>query len=116
VIRFNIPRAILDESLTHDMLRIMRELALNAIRHGKASQIKVFGECKNGLIRFCVKDNGCGFDPDTSPGPEAGHFGLSGIRERVKRRNGEISIGSRSGGETAVTIQLPLDNKEYDER
>ena len=112
LIRFSIPRSILSESLAHDMLRIMRELAVNAVRHGKASQIKVFGECKGNLVRFCVKDNGCGFDPATSPGPAQGHFGLSGIRERVERRNGEMSVESIPGKGAQVTISLELNESE----
>ena len=116
LIRFSIPRSILNESLAHDMLRIMRELAVNAVRHGKASQIKVFGECKGNLVRFCVKDNGCGFDPATSPGPAQGHFGLSGIRERVERRNGELSVESSPGKGTSVTVSLRIGEEDRDER
>lgn len=116
LIRFNIPRSILNESLAHDMLRIMRELAVNAVRHGKASQIKVFGECKGNLVRFCVKDDGCGFDPATSPGPAQGHFGLSGIRERVERRNGELSVESSPGKGTSVTVSLRIGEEDHDEQ
>ena len=116
LIRFSIPRSILNESLAHDMLRIMRELAVNAVRHGKASQIKVFGECKGNLVRFCVKDDGCGFDPATSPGPAQGHFGLSGIRERVERRNGELSVESSPGKGTSVTVSLRIGEEDRDEQ
>lgn len=116
LIRFSIPRSILSESLAHDMLRIMRELAVNAVRHGKATQIKVFGECRGNLVRFCVKDNGCGFDPATSPGPAKGHFGLSGIRERAERRNGEVSVESRVGEGTSVTVSLTVSEEERDEQ
>lgn len=116
LIRFSIPRSILSESLAHDMLRIMRELAVNAVRHGKATQIKVFGECRGNLVRFCVKDNGCGFDPDTSPGPTQGHFGLSGIHERVGRRNGEVSVESRMGEGTSVTVSLTVSEEGHDEQ
>ena len=115
-IRFSIPRSILSESLAHDMLRIMRELAVNAVRHGKATQIKIFGECRGNLVRFCVKDNGCGFDPATSPGPANGHFGLSGIRERVQRRNGEMSVESRIDEGTSVTVTLTVSEEERDEQ
>ena len=116
LIRFHVQRSILSESIAHDILRIIRELAVNAVRHGRASQIKVFGECRDGAVRFCIKDNGCGFDQSAAPGPAEGHFGLSGIRERVKRRNGEMSIESRAGEGTSVTITLAIDEKERDEQ
>ena len=116
LIRFSIPRAILSESLAHDMLRIIRELAVNAVRHGKASQIKVFGEYRENFLRFCVKDNGCGFDPATSPGPSQGHFGLSGIRERVERQNGKMVVESSPGKGTSVTVSLRIGEEERDEQ
>jgi signal transduction histidine kinase len=115
-IRFNIPRTILDESLTHDILRIIRELAVNAVRHGNATKIKVLGEYQMNLIRFSVKDNGVGFDPATAPGPAGGHFGLSGICERATRRGGDIAVESRHGGGTSVTVTFAICGDENHER
>lgn len=116
LIRFNVPRALLDESLTHDMLRIIRELAVNAVRHGRATKIKVFGEYRNSTVRFSVKDNGLGFDPISAPGPAGGHFGLSGIRERVERRGGKITVESRPGEGASITVTLAFGGDESNER
>ena len=57
-VRFNVPRDELSETTTHAILRIVRELVVNAVRHGKATEVKVAGECHNGTISFSVKDNG----------------------------------------------------------
>ena len=96
-VRFNVPRERLSDSLTHNILHIVRELVVNAIRHGKATEVKVAGECHGDTISFSVKDNGGGFDPDSVPGPNEGHFGLLGIRERLKALNGTLEIESASG-------------------
>ena len=96
-VRFNVPRERLSDSLTHNILHIVRELVVNAIRHGKATEVKVAGECHGDVISFSVKDNGSGFDPDAAPGPNEGHFGLLGIRERLKALNGTLEIESARG-------------------
>ena len=108
-IRFNVPRAILSESAAHDTLRIIRELAVNALRHGHATRLRVAGECSDGFVRFSVRDDGAGFDPAAVLGPADGHFGLQGIRERIKDRNGTMEIDSAPGRGTKVTISFEAD-------
>ena len=105
-VRFNVPRQILSESTAHTVLRIVRELTVNAIRHGKASQIRIAGELRDGIIHFSVRDNGCGFDPESAPGPAQGHFGLLGIRERLSQSKGALEIQSAAGKGTKITVSL----------
>ena len=105
-VRFNVPRERLSDSLTHNILHIVRELVVNAIRHGKATEVKVAGECHGDTISFSVKDNGGGFDPDSVPGPNEGHFGLLGIRERLKALNGTLEIESASGAGSKFKITV----------
>ena len=112
-VRFNVPRPSLPDNTAHAILRIVRELAVNAIRHGKATAIKVAGCIESGKLRFSVCDNGCGFDVETAPGIGEGHFGLQGIRERIERLEGELKIESTAGIGTRVTaiINMPPQNK-----
>ena len=114
-VRFNVPREILSESTTHDILCIIRELAVNAIRHGKARHVKVAGERHDGQISFSVRDDGCGFDPAAVPGARQGHFGLQGIRERASAYNGTVDVESASGRGTKVTVSFASDDKEENE-
>ncbi len=107
-VRFNVPRERLSDSETHTILRIVRELAVNAIRHGKATAVKVAGECHGNTISFSVTDNGCGFDPAAAPGPEQGHFGLLGIRERLNDFGGSFELESAPGKGAKATISLKL--------
>ena len=55
---------------------------------------------------FSVHDDGIGFDPEKQLGMAEGHFGLQGIRERVKRSDGALSIDSAPGTGTKVTVSL----------
>lgn len=113
-VRFNVPRDRLSETLTHTILRIVRELTVNAIRHGKARQVKVAGELQGDVIRFSVRDDGCGFDPATAPSPSTGHFGLVGVRERAAAVGGQVEIASAPGCGARVAVTLPA-RKEIDE-
>ena len=105
-VRFNVPRSELSETTTHAILRIVRELVVNAIRHGKATEIKIAGEAHDGAISFSVKDNGTGFDPASVAGPSTGHFGLQGVRERLNDLRGEMTVSSSPGSGTHVVVKI----------
>ena len=107
-VRFNVPRAQLSDKTAHTILRIIRELATNAIRHGHASEIKIAGSIDGETLRFSVRDNGCGFDFDRAPGIAEGHFGLQGIQERLDLMDGEMAIESAPDKGTKVTIAIKI--------
>lgn len=105
-VRFNVSRSRLSESTTHAIIKIVRELTVNAIRHGRATTLRIAGEMTGDVIRFSVTDNGCGFDAATAPGPRDGHFGLQGIRERLRKYGGSLTLAANRPG-TKATVTLP---------
>ena len=107
-VRFNVPRELFSDNTAHSILRIIRELVLNAVRHGCAGKVRVAGVIEGDRLLFSVKDNGSGFDPANRPGVREGHFGLQGIRERVQDLNGEFEIVSAPGKGTQATVTLRL--------
>lgn len=107
-VRFNVSRARIPETTLHALICIVRELAINAVRHGGATEIWVAGGIDGHMLAFSVRDNGCGFAPECAPGADRGHFGLQGIRERIRKFNGTMSIDSSPGNETRAVIQLDL--------
>ena len=108
VIRFNVRRDIFTDATAHTVLCVIRELVSNAVRHGQAKVVRVAGEYHDDTLSFSVRDDGVGFDVSRSPGPGEGHFGLEGIRERVRRLNGVFSIESQPGGPTRAVITAAL--------
>lgn len=112
-VRFNVPRKALSESTTHTILKIVRELAVNAIQHGRASAVKVAGEHHGGVIRFSVRDNGNGFDQSHMPGPADGHFGLLGIRERLDAMGGSMAVDAAPGKGAKFTVTLNAERDGY---
>ena len=111
-VRFDVRRKQFTENTIHAILRIIRELAVNAVRHGNATEIKVAGSIEDDRLLFSVRDNGCGFDPANRPGMAQGHFGLQGVKERVKEFAGELQIESAPGTGTKVTIALQLPHEK----
>ncbi len=111
-VRFNVPRDRLSETTVQAILRIVCELVANAVRHGRATEIRIAGETHDDVIRLSVRDNGAGFDPARAPGPAQGHFGLRGIHERLAGFGGTLEIDSRPGAGTAVTVTLQMNREQ----
>lgn len=113
-IRFNVPRERISDNTAHAILRIIRELTLNGIRHGKANKVWVAGNIEGENMLFSVRDNGCGFDPEHAPGFVEGHYGLVGIRERIDEFEGDFTLISTPGKGTKATIALHMPQEEAD--
>ncbi|MBQ2632550.1 MAG: ATP-binding protein [Kiritimatiellae bacterium] len=114
-VRFNVPRSRLTDKTAHDILQIVRELVVNAIRHGGASEVRVAGSLEGSTLKFSVSDNGRGFDNETALGVDDGHFGLQGIRERAGRMGGRLVIDSRPGGGCKATVHITLPQADRDD-
>jgi signal transduction histidine kinase len=52
-----------------------------------------------------IKDNGTGFDPTTIP---AGHYGILGIRERIRLIGGTLSLTTAPHKGTIWVAEIPL--------
>ena len=107
-IRFNARRSDFPDPDAHAILSVIRELTANAIRHGHAASVRIAGSVENGNLLFSVTDNGCGFDPQNCAGMAEGHFGLSGVRDRLKRLQGTITFTSKPGKGAKATVKLPI--------
>ena len=107
-VRFNVPRKRLSDNTAHALLRIIRELVQNAVRHGHAKTVKVAGTLNGEELLFSVTDDGQGFNPESSPGVRQGHFGLQGIQERITQYGGTLKIESAPGKGAHVMMALRL--------
>ena len=96
-----------DQSTAHELLMVVREALHNALRHGQPTKVEVLIAFENKEFRVQVRDNGCGFDPDTALSSSNGHYGLVGIQERAKRVAGKLILRSRPGHGTELTLYVP---------
>ena len=111
-IRFNVPRERFSDNTLHAVLCIVRELVINAVRHGDASKVRIAGAIEGRELLFSVEDDGCGFDVANRPGMREGHFGLQGIQERINGYKGQMKISSVRGKGTKVTLSMKLPQGE----
>jgi signal transduction histidine kinase len=92
--------------IEHELLRVAQEATTNAIKHGDAQRIGIEVVFAPTEIRLSICDDGRGFDPKRD-GEKPGHFGLRGMRERIKKLDGNILIASRPGC-TTLEATVPL--------
>ena len=102
------PAERVPELIAHHALRIVQESLTNAVKHSQAKNIRITIACVDGALTLQVLDNGVGFQPDDVPGPDYGHYGIQGMRERVNRLGGSLSIKSAPGKGTQVEARIPL--------
>ncbi len=96
-----VPRAV-----SISVYRIAQECLTNAMRHGRASDVRLRVEngASGGQVAVTIEDDGGG-DP-SSVSASAGH-GILGMRERVAALGGSLSIG-RSARGLRVAALIPL--------
>lgn len=93
-------------NVRRDIVAMVNEAVTNAIKHGKAKNIAVvFGD---GRLR--VLNDGEPFDHAKALGPETGHFGLSGMRERALRSGLALSFVS-TGKWCGIEIHIKKDKQ-----
>jgi signal transduction histidine kinase len=90
------------------LLRICEEAVTNAVKHARPAQVQVHLEYASQELQLRIRDDGCGFDPSELDAVKSGHFGLIGIRERVKSLAGKISLRSQPGCGTEIRVTVPL--------
>jgi signal transduction histidine kinase len=94
-------------TLEINLLRVAQEGVANAAHHAAAQHIDLLLEYSATRVRIEVRDDGCGFDPGGA-GAAAGHFGLSGMKERAEKIAGELRIVSQPGEGTYVSVSAPI--------
>jgi PAS domain S-box-containing protein len=98
--------------LENALYRIAQEALTNACKHSKSKVVTVTMTQEGQDVRLEVRDWGIGFDPK-SVGKE--HFGLEGIRQRVRLLGGRLTIESAQGSGTLVQVVVPVVERENEE-
>jgi two-component system sensor histidine kinase UhpB len=90
--------------------RVIQESLTNIVKHARATAATVTLNLSDDAQSLCIeiKDNGVGFNTDTST---RDGLGLIGMRERVASVDGEICISSPTAQGTTITVTLPLQHK-----
>ena len=93
------------DSVKEAIIRAVGEALTNVARHALASEVVVNLSLADDRLLVSVQDDGQGFDLQTIP---TGHYGILGIRERVRLINGTVNIQSEAGKGTKLEVSIPL--------
>ena len=97
----------LPDFIAGNLLLLAQEAVTNALKHAQPRVIHARLSFRNEEVSLTIEDDGRGFDPAAAPGMREGHFGLQGMRERVKRLGGVLAVESKPAGGTRIMARVP---------
>lgn len=89
-----------------EVYRISAEGLRNAFRHARAKRIEIEICYEKNEFRVRIRDDGKGMDAG-SAGTGAGHFGLSGMRERAQVIGANLEVWSNLDSGTELQLTMP---------
>jgi signal transduction histidine kinase len=102
-------KSVLPENVTQVFYRIAREALNNVIVHAEATGVSVFTLSKANCAELHIRDDGVGFNPQTT---EAGHMGINIMSERAASIGADLQIQSAPGRGTDVVVTWPVNGAE----
>lgn len=92
------------EELRTDLYRIAQEALTNSARHSQASTVTISLGSSGEMLVMIIEDDGVGFEPDRV---KKKGLGLVGIKERVSKYHGTLTVDSRIYVGTRITVRIP---------
>jgi signal transduction histidine kinase len=89
---------------------VVQEAINNAKKHARASRIDIEVTPGKGNLVVVIRDDGVGFSVDgvTQGYDQRGSLGMLNMKERADILQGTLSVSSKPGRGTTVTLRLPL--------
>lgn len=98
----------LDRSLEILIYRVVLEGLRNIARHARAQRVWLRIAVTGGRVSILLRDDGLGLPAASSASVTAGHFGLLGMRERVRLAGGAFQVSSTPGQGVSLHLELPV--------
>ena len=94
---------MLSARLHMQLTRVLREAVSNVIKHSAATHCEVRCTVADGVLKLSVKDDGRGITGDLQNGQ-----GMSTMKRRAKRMNGQCLVSSRPGFGVVISLTVPI--------
>ncbi len=92
------------------LYRIMQEALQNASKYARGALLSVRLTQQNGQFVLTIRDEGPGFDPhEVARRAGRSNWGLTSMRERAEMVGARLTVASRPGHGTEVTVVIPLE-------
>ena len=98
--------ATLPKDVTLCFFRIAQEALRNAVKHSRATHVRVILKKVDNTLTLSVSDDGCGFVAGSST-PDEG-LGFISMRERSRIAGGRLEVYSTPGQGTRIELTVPL--------
>lgn len=98
------PDLTLPGAIETTFYRVAQEALNNALKHSRASHVRVRVDENGAHANLTIEDDGAGFDPELSG---RGGLGMVGMRERVEQLGGQLTVRSTTGTGTRVAVSVP---------
>jgi signal transduction histidine kinase len=82
--------------------RTVQEALTNAVRHGRATRVKVSFWVEGGELLLSISDNGKGAFEIVKG------IGITGMEERFGALGGSIGVSSATGGGFSLSVKVPI--------
>ena len=91
------------------VFHIVQEALANVCKHADARHARLTLAPRDGGYEITVEDDGVGMAVDLAAGErgDAGHYGITIMRERARRLGGELTVDSAPGAGTRVRLYFP---------
>jgi len=93
-----------------ELYRIAQEVLNNIMKHAKAQHVTLLLQFVDGIVTLRLHDDGVGFDPRSAE--TSGGMGLRSIAARASKIGGQLTVDSRPGQGTTVTLILAAKQDE----
>lgn len=97
----------LPPAMERELLRVAQEAMHNVSKHAAASHLSVELFYEPESITLEVRDDGRGGVESLPARAAAGHFGLTGMRERAAAIGGTLQVTSKQDAGTTIRLQAP---------
>ena len=100
----------LSELLRVNVFRILHQAVMNAVKNGKAREIRLVLSVGVEALRARISDDGLGFDVEKArrEAEAKESYGLRTMEERARIAGGKLSIASTPGKGSIVSLVIPL--------
>lgn len=96
---------ILKVMVEEHILGILSEALNNIRKHAQATEILIHLSVATDVLVMQIRDNGVGIDLKRDL-QKTGHYGILGMKERVKLIHGQFEMNGEKG--TVITVTIPL--------
>lgn len=94
----------LSPATVEHLYRVVQEAIANALRHGRAQNVRIGLQAQGGNLRLAIADDGTGIPASET---NRGGLGLTSIRERVGLLGGTLTVTTREEGGTELRVTVP---------